>query len=170
MSKTSKGIQILLSQINQGKYKVINGELFNNKGIKLGSIKENGYIKYYVREGDFKCGVLGHRLMYAYYHDDIDDTLTINHKDGNKLNNTNDNLEQITRGENTKHSIKTGLQQVKGSNNGSSKLNESKVTEIKQMLLSGNYTQKEIAKKYKVTPTLIGYIKKGKSWTHVEVV
>lgn len=38
------------------------------------------------------------------------DLSCVNHKDGNKLNNSVDNLEWCTHSENTLHSYRTGLQ------------------------------------------------------------
>jgi hypothetical protein len=40
---------------------------------------------------------------------DLPKGLCVNHKDGNKLNNSPSNLEYITISENVKHSIKMGL-------------------------------------------------------------
>lgn len=58
---------------------------------------------------------------------------------------------------------------LRGENNGSSKLTEIQVLEIKKLLNEGNYTQKEIAKMFNMGETAISYIKKGKSWSHVKL-
>lgn len=55
----------------------------------------------------------------------------------------------------------------KGENNSCSKLTEIDVKEIKLLLDKSNVTMTEIAKKYNVSRTLIGYIKRGKLWSHV---
>lgn len=57
---------------------------------------------------------------------------------------------------------------LKGENNGSAKLNEQQVREIK-LLLEGKYTQKKIADMYNIGTTQINYIKLGKSWSHVKL-
>jgi hypothetical protein len=49
-----------------------------------------------------------HRLVALVYVDG-DKTLTVNHIDGNKLNNHYSNLEWVTHKENVRHAIKTGL-------------------------------------------------------------
>jgi len=56
--------------------------------------------------------------------------------------------------------------QAKGSKNGTSKLSENQVKEIKKMLHLGN-TGPEIAKKYSVHYTTIYRIRDEKNWSHV---
>jgi ABC-type sugar transport system ATPase subunit len=57
--------------------------------------------------------------------------------------------------------------QIKGSNLHMSKLTEDKVVVIKK-LLSENYTLQEIANMFNVHFSVIGRIKQGKTWKHVE--
>ncbi len=62
---------------------------------------------------------------------------------------------------------KVDYESYKGEKNGSSKLTESKVSEIKTLLSESNLTMTSIADKYGVSRTLISYIKSGKLWSHV---
>lgn len=50
-----------------------------------------------------------HRLVATAYCEGADDNLQVNHKDGNKTNNSADNLEWVTPGQNQKHAYDTGL-------------------------------------------------------------
>jgi hypothetical protein len=50
-----------------------------------------------------------HRLMYINFKGDISEGLEVNHIDGNKGNNTIDNLELVTRKENIKKAVEIGL-------------------------------------------------------------
>ena len=61
------------------------------------------------KDGSVKC-FLVHRLVAdAFLGEKIATNLTVNHKDGNRLNNRLDNLEWITREENIRHGFNTGL-------------------------------------------------------------
>ena len=55
--------------------------------------------------------ILVHRLVAnAFLEKNIDTNLTVNHKDGNRLNNRVDNLEWLTLADNIRHAFNTGLQ------------------------------------------------------------
>lgn len=72
-----------------------------NKGyekVNLWSLTEHKY-KYFLR----------HRLVAETFIPNPDDLPEVNHKDGNKENNSVQNLEWVTHKENVHHSIKTGL-------------------------------------------------------------
>lgn len=51
------------------------------------------------------------RMVAKAFCDNPDNKPEVNHKDGNKQNNSADNLEWCTRGENVKHAFDAGLQQ-----------------------------------------------------------
>lgn len=54
--------------------------------------------------------VLVHRLeAVAFLGGSLDSEYTVNHKDGNRLNNNLSNLEWLTRGDNIRHGFATGL-------------------------------------------------------------
>lgn len=63
------------------------------KGYLRASLSKNGVIK----------RVLVHRLVYEHFNGPIIEGLIINHKDRNKHNNDNDNLELVTYRRNTHH-------------------------------------------------------------------
>lgn len=50
-----------------------------------------------------------HRLVAKHFCEGYKEGLVVNHKDGNKLNNSKENLEWVTRSENDKHAYKLQL-------------------------------------------------------------
>lgn len=56
---------------------------------------------------------------------------------------------------------------VKGSQQGRAKLTEEKVLEIRKRYASGKETQTSLSKEFGVSHTLIGYVVRRKSWTHI---
>lgn len=81
--------QILHGSINNG-YKQVSLYIGNNKSIQLAV----------------------HRLVAKAFLDNEDEKATVNHIDGNKLNNTVVNLEWCSQKENVHHAMKTGLSKV----------------------------------------------------------
>lgn len=65
---------------------------------------EKGYRRVFLYIGDKSKGFQVHRLVALTFIPNPDEKPFVNHKDGNKRNNTVENLEWCTRAENQKHS------------------------------------------------------------------
>jgi hypothetical protein len=84
----------------------------NNKILKP-QMSNSGYLFYNLKENKKQKGRFLHRALAFAFIDKESNKDTINHKDGNKLNNSLDNLEWCTRGENNKHAYDTGLKKYR---------------------------------------------------------
>ena len=88
-----------------------NGDVLNtttNKMLK-GSIGQHGYKYYRLSKDNKKKMFYAHRLVAQYFIDNPNNLPVVNHKDGNKLNNTIDNLEWVSYSQNTVHAHKENL-------------------------------------------------------------
>lgn len=85
----------------------------------LGKVKQNeievktyqdkrGYVRVSLNNGKANT-CLVHRLVAEAFIPNPENKPEVNHIDGNKQNNCISNLEWVTRGENVRHSIETGL-------------------------------------------------------------
>lgn len=98
----------------------------------------------------------GHRMVAKAWVPNPKELLEINHKDGNKLNNSPKNLEWTTRKENIQHSIKLGLKPV-GNRAWNARLSTQAVMEIRQRRKQGEKCTK-LAKEYGVAHATISRI------------
>ncbi|WP_298061776.1 HNH endonuclease signature motif containing protein [uncultured Rikenella sp.] len=105
-----------------------------------------------------------HRLVAEKYLENKDNKPQINHKDGNKLNNSIYNLEFVTNQENRNHAIKNGLH-LCGEKCSYSKLKEKEVIYILNNLQK---TNSELSKMFNVSRATINDIRKGKTWKHLK--
>ena len=146
------------------------GELFTEDGRKkLKDCVKNGYIKngLILKDGTAKHYFRHRLVMICFdYREDYQD-LQVNHKDGNKMNNSRENLEWCTNQENRIHAVKLGLAaSLKGESNPASKLLESQVIDIIQDLLHG-VPYSEISKKYNCSRSTIYAIKNKRNWKYL---
>ena len=92
------------------------GKVYNNctKKQLMGTVSAHGYRVITFSIKGKKINRYLHRLMSKYFLDyDENSNLVINHKDGNKLNNSLSNLEIISSSENLIHAYNKNLKQKK---------------------------------------------------------
>ena len=115
-----------------------------------GANSEYRYISFYTTKNNINKKYRLNRLVYFSFNLDIDPTLLIHHKDGNKKNDNLNNLESVTASENIRYSYATG-------NHRSQKINTTEYINIKELHLNG-ISQKEISKIYGVARHTISRI------------
>ena len=109
---------------------------------------------------------LVHRLVAENFIDE-EPKETVNHKDGNKINNHVSNLEWATKGEQMIHAYKHRLKSpVSGETNGNSVLRKDEVKEIRSIYKprSKEYGMRALARKYNVSQSTIDKLVRNKTY------
>lgn len=152
-----------------GRVKTHNWRNWGYTKIVIPSLNRDGYISYVLTINGKTLFKSAHQIVGLFIKKPKSDKkLQLNHKDGNKLRNTIDNLEWCTHLENLKH-YHTKLYKS-GDFAGSrwtSKLTEDDVRNIRM----GKYAEKsnkEIAGIFSCTPDTIKSVRDLKSWKHVK--
>ena len=158
----------------EGLYKVDeNGNVFsvrNNKLLKR-MMFPSGYEYVHLCNGKGKTKLFRvHRLVAETFIPNPNNLPEVNHKDGDKLNNNVKNLEWCTNLENMRHSVETGLRNIKGENNPSAKLTVKDVVNIRKEYIpkSKEFGTVALARKYGVTNVMIGKIIRNECWIDPE--
>lgn len=138
--------------------------------ILKGSTTNNGYRRVTLTDSNKRVIYqLLHRLLAIHFIPNPNNLPHINHKDGNKLNNSLDNLEWCTNRDNVIHAWENNLVDNRGEKCGTSKLKEFEVRDILQMSKDG-YSKKDIHLKYnQVSQGMIGQIINRTKWKHITI-
>jgi len=137
----------------------------NERFLKVHFNKLTGYKFYQLYKDKKMVNKSIHQLVADAFIKRKDGLNIINHIDGNKHNNCVENLEWCTNEYNHEHATKTGLK-AKGSQIGTSKLNEYTVHAIKYFLDKG-FSHRELSTAFKISRPTISLIKENKTWKHV---
>jgi hypothetical protein len=148
-----------------------NGFLHKLKGRTLKpTINKYGYLQVGLSLNSKIKSFTVHTLVAKAFILNPDNKLTVNHKDGNKLNNKKDNLEWATKSEQAIHALNNGLRTMPnvwkgkyGSKHGASK-------RVVQCTFTGNKIKEydsiiEAANENKINPSLISGVCNGNKKT-----
>ena len=124
---------------------------------------QNGYHVVSAKNGNSRPKVFVHRLVAMAFVPGFEPSLTVNHINGNKLDNRPENLEWVTLAENTKHQWRTGLVDLRGENAPGHKLTQRQVIHIRKALRAG-VSANSLAIIAGVDASTIYLIEKGKRW------
>lgn len=144
------------------------------------TLSHNGYQRCTFQANKVRKYVRVHRAVAEAWLGQIPTGYHVNHKDGDKLNNSPCNLEIVTSLENHRHATLHGLK-ARGNRNGvhtqphrvargeraaRAKLSTDQVLQIRKLRLRGQKLT-ELASQFGVDQSLISQVCRRKIWTHV---
>lgn len=148
------------------------GDVYSNKKgdmHKMSPCKDTrGYLSVPLRKNGVSHTQRVHRLVLNAFKENTENKECGNHKDGIKINNNIDNLEWVTKSENTFHAYSMGLMDKSGEKNGRANITNAQVKEIKVLLKEHNLKHLEIANIFGVSKQTIARISMGHTWKEIK--
>lgn len=138
------------------------GEIINKRNGHILKQQKNG--KGYMRVSIGGTRYFVHRLVAEKYIPNPENKPQINHIDGNKANNSAENLEWVTNQENRDHAISINLHFC-GEKCSYAKLTEKDVLFIREN--QDKFSRTELAKKFGVSRATIRDVINRRSWKHL---
>lgn len=128
-----------------------------------------GYLRLFLcHDGKNRCFLL-HRIVARAFLGPCPSGYTVNHINGVKTDNREENLEYATKGENSRHAYRMGLLKdapvLRGESHHNSKLTDELVRDIRRT--RGSKSCLAWAHELGLSKTVIRYARSGKTWSHV---
>lgn len=147
------------------------GSLYSNYGCyRMSDIGlRGGYVRnsLKLKEGSDRSFARHRLVMICYQYIEDYNNFQVNHKDGNKLNNSLFNLEWCTNQENRQHAVDTGLSaSLIGETNPFHKLTEKEVLQIIEDL-KNQIPFKDICNKYSISKSTVSAIRNHRNWKYL---
>lgn len=130
-------------------------------------ISTTGYYFVGLYKDAFGRNIKIHRLIATHFIDNPNNLPFINHKDGDKLNNSIQNLEWVTAKENCNHAKENNLHNISGSKHFASILTEEKVLEIRKNYPLRKTNVIKFAASYGIAKPTLMDIMARKRWAHI---
>ena len=146
-------------------------ERFNSKFLKLGEDQcwpwqagrfDNGYGQFFLR----RQSIGAHRIAYIIAYGDYDDVLFVCHNCNHKFCVNPKHLYLGTHEQNMQDAVQDGLSN-KGEKNGQCLLTEQEVINIRELYSTSMYSQREVARIFKISQALVNNILLNKNWSHI---
>jgi hypothetical protein len=144
-----------------------NGQVVNKTTGKILRPDENncGYLRITLCKDGKAYRFFVHHLVARHYIPNPNMCKQVNHKDGNKKNNQDTNLEWVTPSRNILHAFEIGLKGI-GEKHHSSIVSNDTVEKVCQMISDGS-VRGDIMKTLGVSRYLIDDVRRRKTWTHI---
>lgn len=146
--------------------RVKNGYRVTKELIIVNTDNGNGYLVCSLSKNTNRKSILLHRIIALTFIQNPKNLPEVNHKDGDKTNNSVENLEWCTRQENIDHSWNNNLTNCIGEKHHNSTLNNFKVKEIREKYATGNYSYSKLGIEYNTNMFNIRNIIKRYTWNH----
>lgn len=154
----------VVETVERGYFASPQGNIYNRHGIlMLGVIDRCGYRQVILNRKNYRV----HRVIAQALLPNPENLPCVNHKDGDKLNNSVSNLEWCTHSENTKHAYEVGLERRRcGEEHHNHKLTEDDVKHIREVYIKRHslFGAVALSERYGVDRTTIHDIVNGKTW------
>jgi|HubBroStandDraft_2_1064218.scaffolds.fasta_scaffold00002_112 hypothetical protein len=160
---------------NMGRIKSLERKVHGRRGLlkemMLGLYPNHrGYLLVLLSKGNLKNRLIVHRLVAQHFIPNPENKPEVNHKDGNKQNNSDWNLEWFTRLENAHHSINVLGKNQRGQNHAQAKIKEEDAIEIIMLHRTGVFTYAELGRKFNLNDGHVSGIVRGKTWKHLKLL
>lgn len=161
---------------NLGRWKLLPRKLPNSRGEGFRTTKEkittgtnsHGYRTVILKKNRIKKQIGLHILSAKAFLPNPQDFAYVNHKDGNRWNNTIENLEWCTPKENSRHAWDMGLiKATKGEERSTAKLTESQVKTMRDIYEGGEYSYVKLGAMFGICASVARDVVTRKKWKHV---